>query len=684
MANKHLSLIGLIAISMLCVAPNALYAAEEAKEHWSITLRPVQYGDVKGDIEKFKAHHWIKDNYVGGIKDLLYEREGKDGTLMTFEGHALPEENDKEVEFSLTKEGLGEADIHYKMFRKYFDNSGGFSYRNSTLRSLDAGQDLDLDIGHLMISLSPDLENFHDITFLYERHTKDGKKSRLTWAEAREGARRPSIAPSWQSIDEVVNIFQLEGKTEVKGVNLSAQQRYEKVESHNDRNERWLSTAATAEQRKQRHHDERPEAEIFTTTFSGQNWFNKDKSFANVAYRYNMISNHELENILETDEFGNPANYSNSENTVNALADNDVDDHILVGQYSTNLTPNLNVAAKFKSELMIRQGESTYPHDSLPGGGAAPDGVIDVIDYNKVKNKALLFGQNFSFRYNGIKTTSIYGDIEVGEVRNNLEEIQFSRLNALNWVRETDVNTKKTVWTLGTRSIPSSQFNITTQLRRRLENNDFDDIKDSPAGAINSAFYDSMKLISNELTTKWTWKLYHWLHSSIRYQLVDSKIEARAENRAQQDSTTRSHIFTYDIVLQPTDKLFTNIAFSKQDIKTKTAANAFTSPFQLPGFNGDVSSIIFSTSYTPTETLSYTGIFTYSFSDNFNDYTASSVAYGVDNSRKSVELGMGWSPKNKNWTIEPHYAFYSHNGSAVSEYGNYNAHIAWLDITREW
>ena len=148
-------------------------------------------------------------------------------------------------------------------------------------------------------------------------------------------------------------------------------------------------------------------------------------------------------------------------------------------------------------------------------------------------------------------------------------------------------------------------------------------------------------------------------------------------------SSTNSHIFTYNVSTQPLDKLLLNIAFSKQlnNTKTPTGSNAVQ---PIPGFNADVDNALVSSSYFPTENLSITNIFSMTWSRNFNNRLPGYVPYGVSNTSKSGSVGIKWSPKDKDYSIEPHYSYYSYNGNSVSEIGDYSAHVAWLDVKMDW
>ncbi|MBZ0165246.1 MAG: hypothetical protein K8I00_00465, partial [Candidatus Omnitrophica bacterium] len=549
---QKLLLSGLLVFAM-CALQSPTDAADG--EEFSITITPVKNVEVKGDKNKFRAHNWMDEGYAGGIKNLFFSKEYENDSKLTFEGHLLPKDNNNGVMLDYDHAEFGKFVFEYDSFRKYFDNSGGYYYPFSTLDTTDLNKELELDIESIGFSYAPIIGDQATLVLWYKHKTKDGDKSRLTWADAREGSVTREITPSYQNIDEKVDEIGIRGETTLSGFNVSAEQTYEKMDTTAIRYERLLSTNATASQKKQRIQTQQPETEILTTTFQGERWFGDDTSYFNMAYRYANVEAEELENIVEADEFGVPTNFSNAKTRVNATADNDIDSHIVVGHYMKQLTETFRVTAKSKNQMMRRKGNSTYPYDTSP---AAPDGVIDAIDYSQTRDKLWLFGQNFAFQYTGIKRASIYGDIEITEMDNDINEIQRDITRALKWQRVTNAKTKKTAYTLGTRIVPSRYVNLTLQGKRKYENNDYDDDVDTD-GSINSAFFDSMKIVGDELTTKITWKPVKWLQNSARYQFATKNYDTRVQGLSDtQESRFRSHTFTYDIFVQLMDNLFVN------------------------------------------------------------------------------------------------------------------------------
>ena len=155
---------------------------------------------------------------------------GKDGQV-SFEGHAIPGDNDFGAGLKLTKgDNGGYVTMDYGNFRKWYDVYGGF-YSNftgtSSIRRLAA--DPKMDMGHFFFEIGSNsniLETAPGVSLSFERDTKEGIKSRLTWGTVTQTIQR-KIAPSWEDVSETTDTIVLKGNTEVAGINLSGQQRAE-------------------------------------------------------------------------------------------------------------------------------------------------------------------------------------------------------------------------------------------------------------------------------------------------------------------------------------------------------------------------------------------------------------------------------------------------------------------------
>ena len=688
-ANVLYKSIGLIIPCFFATFSPSLSAEEGLDQKWSLGLEGAfgRYASVDGDIENFRAHHWMTDGWAWGIKDLTFERKSSNGAFMSFEGSAIPDQNDIVTKFSLNKENLGFLNVDYGAFRKYYDGTGGIYYKFTQPQANELNRDLRMDIGHLLVEMGTAPSDTSEIGLMYERHSKDGQKSRLSWGAVKENATTRNIAPSWQDIDEITDIVALKGKNEVAGFTVNGEQRFEFVQADLFREERNLSpTSKTAADKKIRQQTQEPKADVMTTTLRGERWFLNDKTFVSLGYRYSLINNDEFETLYEFDESGTPRSFPNPKNKPNARADNAYDAHAWLAHFVTNVTSSLSFITKLKAEVLDHRGNSTYPSETTD----PPDSTVNTVEVSHIENNINHLGENFSLRYSGLPKTSFYTEWDLEQTRNWLTEERNSIAGQSSsdanevFARETLTHIQKNSWTVGMRSVPFKIINVTNQFRHQLEDNDYDDIFETAPGSstARSAFIDGLEMGSNEASSRWTLKPYRWLQASLRYQFLNRQYFSRAQAQTEVETQTLSNTFTYDVYLQPNDKVIFNASFTQENLKVSTPA-ALASSTQIPYFNAAVNSWLLSTSYFPRENLSYTGSLLYSTAGNYDDFSSIGLPLGVDNERLDATLGLRWTPK-KDITIEPRYSYYRYDGNSQVDAGDYTAHVAWLDLNIRW
>lgn len=654
---------------------------EAADADLAISVLPVRYSFVDGDAEKFRAHHWMKDGYVGGLEDFSAHFTMPDGTTVSSEAHALIDQNDLGASLSIKKDRLGFVDLDFAEFRKYYDGTGGVHRRFSTLQVNETDKALALDLGKLELETGLTLEGWPALTFLYEREFKDGAKSRLTWTAVKEAAETRNIGPAWQDIDEIVDTFALQTTHELAGFSLKGEQRWEFVRTETFREERNLSTTGAAADQKIRRQDQAPEATLMTTTLEGQRWFLNDKAFFDSAYRFAHMDTREFESLLEFDENGNPRSFANPKNKPNARADNDYDTHTWVGSVLVMPWDWLSLSSKLKSEVMKRESNSTYPSETTD----PPDGTINTTELSLTDNHAVRWGEALSLRFTGIPRTALYTELELEQTRILMREDRRSLAGqsasdaneAFN--RETVTDVRRGAWTLGGQAAPSPALNLTAHVRHRRNNNDYDDQRESAPGSstARSAFIDEQNVHTNEFATRATLRPCRWFRSSFRYQLREDDYFTRVEAEPVVETGARSHIYTLDVSLQPWRELTTTASFSRQNAATTTPARLASSA-NTPTFNADVSTWLLSTDYTPKPNVTLTNTLLYSRADNFNDFAGAGLPLGADFYRWDVTTGLKWALTEQT-SIGADYAFYTYNPNENVESGEYHAHLLWLE-----
>ncbi len=677
-----------------CAAPRAVAAAAPDV---SLELEPLRQVFVNGDEGKFRAHHWMSEGYAGGVKQFAMDYTLPNGAQLTGEGHALIDQNDLGGEFSLTKEHLGFVNLEYSEFRKYFDNTGGTYHAFTALQHVDTDRELTLDIGKLELETGLTLEGWPELEFVYEHEFKTGAKSRLSWTSVtgEKGVVR-KIGPAWQAIDEVVDAFALKASHELRGFALTGEQRWEFARSENFREERQFSTTSTASDKKIRQQDQAPQAMLATTTLGVARAFWQEKAFFSTGYHYAQLRNREVERIQEYNENGVRTNFSNNEQKLDSYAANKYHTHTWVGNLMVSPFQSLNLGTKFKAEVLRRRSNSSYPSDAVPNstGGSTPNGILDRTEASITDNKAVKWGQSFSIRYTGIPRTALYNELDLEQVRVLMREDRQSidgpdagdgTSSGEIFNRETVSKIFRGVWTLGGQVAPWPFLNATAQVRHRQSNVDYDDQRETPATSSSqkSAFFDGQNIATNEFATRWTFKPCRWFRPSFRYQLRGDKYATHAENEPIVKTGTLSHIYTYDVTLQPREDLLTTVAFSQQSAYTWTPARYSNTLANIPSFKANVHTWLFSTEYTPAASVVLTGTLQYTAARNFNDFFTYGLPYGADFDEVNLTTGVQWTLK-ENTKIEAEYGLYHYQPNPNAEVGGYDAHLISLVLSKKF
>ncbi len=662
--------------------------AQEVPNPVIVNIMPFQFATVKGDAQKFRAMQWMNDGTSYGLKELIVDKTVNKDTHVSLEGHSLPNDYDNAVELKLSKDSLGYLKTDYTSFRKYYDGTGGVYYPFTNMRVTTLGDDLKMDMQHFLVEVGTKTPDEPGVGLAFERHTKDGRKSRLAWTAVKAGATTRDIGPSWQDVQEVTDSVALKSNGEVAGIHVSGEQKFEFFHAQSLREEKSISSAGgLTSDTKMRRQWQEPQSDLFTTTFKGDRWFLDDKNYVSLGYRFSNMDASELENITEYKADGTPFNYSNPKSAVNASANNKYKAHTTVASFMSSLTSTLSFISKFKSEVIGRRGVSTYPHDTTAN---TPDGIINTTDVSNTENKIYRFGENFSLRYNGLPKTSLYSEVELEQTRNWLAEErnsiagQSSAEAGEQLGRETRTNIQNTVFTAGARIVPTKSVNITTQVRHKLSVNDYDDIMETTySSGSKSAFMDALKTKGDEASAKIAWKPISRVEGVVRYKLISNRYMPRVENEPETKSRGLSNIFTYDLNLQPIDPLFVTLSFSQDFSDVKTRAGSVSST-QIPSFESNSNSWLASASYVINEKLSLNSSYQYTIIDNFNDVTTSSLQpYGADNKSYDMTMGLAWNV-NKSFSLEPHYSYYSYRTNQDADNGSYSAHVVWLDAKLLW
>lgn len=674
--------------------PYTLHAEEPVHEFTgSLTAAPVQYAFVDGDRHKFRELNWTEEGYDGGVEHFeMEENYLPEDIRAAVEGHAMVKNNDYEVNALLEKPDFGYVKLEYDEFSKYYDDSGGVYYPFNVLSPHSLNRELELQIGKIRVETGLTVPDLPRLSVAYERHFKQGTKSRLTWTPVTVGTITRGIGPSFQEVDEIVNVVELNESHTLYGFELKGQQTWEWSHAELAREERSLTNTAAPANAKVRLQNQEPEYHLFTTTESIERWYHDETVFTGAAYNFLRLRNSELENIFEMNQAGAITNFSNPKQVRNARADNEYDSHTWAGNVMFQPLSWLNVTTKARTELANRSGNSSYPQDTTPAaaGGAVPDNRINNIELSRTEDKVARIGEGLSFRITGIPRTAIYNEFEFEQLRNWLSEDRDSQAgqSAPNaneiFGRETVAFMSRGIWTIGAQVYPVSWLNWTSHLRLNRSNTDYDDKRETQPGATaaKSAFMDAMNITTQELATKLTFKPRRWIKPAVRYQLRRTVYDTRVEDLENVETSMNSHTFTFDVTLQPRHNVLILAGVSPQYAWVVTPAR-FYGDGAAPRFQANVFTWLFNVTYQINERVSFISGLDYSHANNFVDFTASGLPLGAAFNQMSASAGLDWKISEM-ISVLTEYAFLRYDPYGVVDNSDYNGQVISVRTKFNW
>lgn len=708
---KILRILLAIVVAAYMTGAGRLALAQDADTSpFSITLAPVQYANVKGNVGKFEALNWMPNGEDAGVSDITFVKDINKNISLYAEGSVFPGTDTGTGELTLKDGDLAFLKVDYKAFRKYYDGTGGvwpYGFPGTTIPAADQGAqpsspDLRMDISYFKLEagLGPITDPYLEV--IYEHNSKNGDKSLEQWASAYVGTGTSSgqarkIGPAWESVNDYIDTITLKEKKEFAGITIKGEQKAE-VDYNNDIvYMQYLNDHSSTQPNQLNTLNESPDAKLFGSGIRFEKWMFNDNTFAALGYHYNHI--HDTDLMQQQEQISTNGvvyntylagttgwNYSRASE----------DDHVWVGNFNTNLTPNLSFLTDARYEHMGAEGDSTYYN---PNASASSRAIAAQDSANHEDQE----GEHVALRYSGIPHTSLYAEGDWQQDRNwdneSYHNLYPGGSTSNDFSLERLDRTQSESWTVGGRIVPNRFFIFSTQVKAHDQYSGYDTISNPNSSGL--VLMDSLREKGVDETSTLIWKPYHWLQNSLKYQFSDTVYNPQL-SPTKADSgdplpasgvynLTENHMltsqFTYDISVQPIDPLLLMLTYSHVENYVRTVATtgglaSESGPTVIPDFNSGDNSFLFSVSYTPTENLVWTNTMSYTISDNYVDFS-SGLPLGSNFKMFNFTSGLEWS-YHKWLKIGPQYEYATYKDDPLSGAGNYSANIFKLNVKFSW
>jgi len=624
-----------------------------------VTITPtVEYVSVRGDEDKFRAHQWHNDGWIGGIDEATFHQElGKDATL-DLAARGLLNEADYKLRLDLTKKDVGFVRAGFTQFRQYSETTGGF-YRPFNLPSFRLAGDPHLDVGNIFVDVGLTLPHIPFITLGYERQYRDGQKTLLEWGGVTEGATNRKIYPSLKDVDEHVDIFKVSLDHDIKNIHIADQFRFERY--HSDTRRVTLDAGKTITVREEYTHH------ALFNTFRLDSHLNENVYWS-LGYLYSTL-NGDAEFAVST---AAPVTVFDR-NWVSRVIDVGSDSHVLNANLMFGPFKGLTLYTGVQAEQTTGDGFT----DALLATGLAP-ATTNLIHSSTDKTS---LEETFGARYTKIPFTTLYAEARLTQQQIDLDEYQTVDA-AGDFVRKTDADVFRQDYRAGFNTAPLRYVNFAGRYRHAIYENDYDANLDTTPGY--PAYITLQNFATDEIMGKVSVRPWTFFSASLQYQLVATDIKTGtagvvplAPKGSRISGTYDANIYSASLTVAPTARLYLTGLFSFQDTHTTAFDNQSAI---VTSYKGNVYTVIGTVGYAIDEKTDATVEYSFSRSDNFRNNATAGLPLGVDNQRHSLIAGLS-RKFTDNLTARIRYGWYQYNETSNNGINDYTAQLVSVSST---
>lgn len=640
---------------------------------------------VSGNQQKFREDWWRKEGFTGGGESFeLREQVGKDTELLV-RGHALYEK-DYLVTLQLRKPDLGFIRGGYSEYRKYFDDTGGY-YPAFDTPGFRLDRDLHVDIGKAWVDLGLTLPNWPRMTLGYEHQIKNGAESTLHWTAIGTDPDARAIYPALKEVNETTDIIKFDLNHEIRGVTIEDNFRGEFYKLNTQGESREFFTSATSVPDSLTHYTDR------YNHFQGANAFRLEKQLRDWlllsgGYLYSRLDGNaafDLESFFPTDPTVPPFLGDASDQILLKR-----ESHIFNGNTLWGPWEGLSFIAGVQNEWTRQQG---FGNALTLGGFPTP--------YDSDLDK-MAVEEDFGLRYTKIPFTVLFADTRFQQERiGHFEEstVNDRRSDDHDFLRDTDASNDLKDYRAGFTVSPWTKLSLTTTLRHRERQNNFDQLTDTdrsnparPPFGIPGNGYPAFLLArdteSDEIETKLVIHPASWLKTTLKYQLASTDYHTRTSPSTTLFPKTNqpggeilagnfdANTYSLNTTVIPWRRLYLSATLSYSQSRLETGLDNGGS---LVPYRGNICSILSSVNYVLSENTDLHASYSFSRADYGQNNYADGLPLGIDYDRHGLVAGVRRQLK-KNISTNLQYGFFRYREPTAGHQDDYVAHAVFATI----
>ena len=619
-----------------------------------------------GNKAQAEQNQQSRNGAFGGFEDFHYTASVATNTTLTADGHALFDNRNYNLSLDLERQNVGYLRFGYDQFRTWENGDGGYYPPAGTWYPLSDNA-LGLDVGTVSFEGGLRLQNdpkIPKITFKYTHTYRSGEEPSTSW-----GAAQPdpndfnqvrALTPSYYSIDEHRDIFQLDAVEHIQATDFGAGLRYETGNLSDSLNSVQFPELApqTITDRSSVSYD------LFNAHAFSETWL-KDNLMFSAAYSYSDLNN----------DFTGSYLYQPPSGTVNEFDYNNLNgsswarDHVVNLNLYTRLMKNLSLvpSVRIQREDANGSGSEIEVSQNIPGSGHSDQSDLDV-------------AERLDLTYTGVTNWVFYGRGEWTEGDGNLNEYgglipinagtQFQTIQS-----QTESRRLFQKYSLGFRWYPTYRITVDAGGYYKVHDYDFDFPLDSTTN--NSAIRYPGYLVMQNFETydgnvRLTLRPWQNVSAVTRYEYQWSTIHTAPDPVSglgdAESSRMISHIIGQDISWSPWSRLSLTAGFNYVLSDTKTPASdvvpAGLTAAPVLAAQNNYWMVNFSSDFVVDDKTDLNVGYYYYQADNYDNNATVGVPYGVGAQEHAVTAEIVRRlTQNLRLTLKSGYYHYSEDTS---------------------
>ncbi|MEI6083763.1 MAG: hypothetical protein WCS70_05630 [Verrucomicrobiota bacterium] len=641
-------------------------SADEPKTNgWpDVSITPsVQYISVKGDQDQFRANQWVHDGWTYGVDSATLQQSLSKDTTLDFTGRAISD-GDYKLTLDVTKKDVGFVRAGFSQYRKYSDTTGGY-FQPFSVPSFTLPGDFALNVGKIYADIGLTLPNLPVFILGYERDYRTGQQSLLEWGSVTEGTTTRKIYPSYQNVDEHVDIIKFGVTHDIKSVHVDNQFRYEYYKTDTTKKDGSVdlntATSKTTTIKEEYNHD------AFYNTFRMDSHLN-NKVYWSLGYLFTTLDGNAGVAVSTP-----PPLVATSKNWATQVVNNNLSSHLLSFNMLFGPFSGFNIYAGVQAEFTDTDGYT----DALLTQGIAATTTNKIHSSNNKQS----FEETLGVRYNKIAFTTLYAEARWTEQSIDLNERETENA-APDFQRQTDTGVVRQDYRVGFNTAPVRRLTLSGQYRYAFYHNDYNNNVDTELGY--PAFINLQDFETDEVMGKVTWRACSKLTAAFTYRYVDTDITTGTDavpaiTPGGQVTSGRynANIYSVSATLTPISRLYLTGLLSLQDTCTTSYNN--NSP-AVAAYRGNVYTVISTLGYALDKKTDATLEYSYSSASDITGKDANGLPLGADYRATGIIAGLA-RKINDHTLVRVRYGWYQYDDAASGGANNYTAQLVSANCT---